>query len=215
MLTLVPEEIEEYARRHSSPVPELLEELREVTYADMELPQMQVGPLEGNFLHLLVRITAARRGLEIGMFTGYSTLMMASALPDDGEITTCDVDPKAEAVARRFFERSPHGGKIKIRMGPALETLKQLQGPLDFAFIDADKANYVNYYEAVLPLVRPGGWIAADNTLWSGAVLDEAAEQDGDTAALVAFSGHVARDDRVRQVLLTVRDGITLIWKKQ
>ena len=213
MLTLVPEEIEEYARRNTSPVPDLLEELREVTYAETDLPQMQVGPLEGTFLQLLVRLTGARRGLEIGMFTGYSTQMMAAALPDDGLLVTCDVDPKAEAIARRFFDRSPHGKKIQVRMGPALETLQALQGPFDFAFIDADKVNYIRYYEAILPLLTPGGWIAADNTLWSGAVLQGEADRSEDTAALVAFSAHVAADDRVRQVLLTVRDGITLIWK--
>ena len=214
MLTLVPEEIEEYARRSTTPVPELLEELREVTYARTELPQMQVGPLEGNLLHLLVRITGARRGVEIGMFTGYSALMMASALPEGGELITCDVDPAAEAIARSFFDRSPVGTRIQVRIAPALQTLETLEGPFDFAFIDADKTNYVNYYEAVLPLLRPGGWIAADNTLWNGRVLDDPAEQSEDTRALVAFSRHVAEDDRTHQALLTVRDGITLIWKK-
>lgn len=214
MIQLVPENIEDYAAGQTTPVPALLEELREVTYASMELPQMQVGVLEGTFLQLLVRLSGARRGLEIGMFTGYSTLMMAGGLPQDGELITCDVDPKAEEVARSFFARSPHGGKIRVCMGPALETIAGLQGPLDFAFIDADKANYVHYFEAVLPLLRPGGWIAADNTLWSGAVLDDPADQDEDTRTLAAFSRHVAADDRVDQVLLTVRDGITLIWKK-
>jgi caffeoyl-CoA O-methyltransferase len=214
MLTLVPEEVEEYARRQTNPVPSLLEELREVTYARTAQPQMQVGPLEGWFLHLLVRLSGARRGLELGMFTGYSALMMAAALPEDGELVTCDVDPEAEAIARSFFARSPHGRKIRIRMGPALETLRTLAGPLDFAFLDADKTSYIDYYEAVLPLLRRGGWIAADNTLWSGAVLEPAAEQDEDTRALVAFSRHVAADERTVQVLLTVRDGITLIWKK-
>jgi predicted O-methyltransferase YrrM len=213
MLTLVPEEIEEYARRMTSPVPALLDELRDVTFAEMASPQMQVGQLEGNLLHLLVRLTGARRGIEIGMFTGYSALMMAAALPAEGTLVTCDIDPKAEAIARRFFARSPDGRKIQVRMGPALETLPTLEGPFDFAFIDADKANYVRYYEAVLPLLRPGGWIAADNTLWSGDVLRAPADRDASTGALVAFSEHVAADVRVRQVLLTVRDGVTLIWK--
>jgi caffeoyl-CoA O-methyltransferase len=214
MIDLVPEAIEQYAAEQTTPVPELLEELREVTYATMDAPQMQVGVLEGMFLQLLVRLSGARRGLEIGMFTGYSTLMMAAGLPDDGELTTCDVDPGAEEVARRFFERSPHGSKIRVRMGPALETLQTLKGPLDFAFIDADKVNYGHYFDAVVPLVRPGGWIAADNTLWSGNVLKSPESQDDDTRALAAFSRHVAADDRVDQVLLTVRDGITLIWRK-
>jgi caffeoyl-CoA O-methyltransferase len=214
MITLVPEEIEEYAIRQTTAVPALMEELRDVTYSGMELPQMQVGVLEGTFLQLLVRISGARRGLEIGMFTGYSTLMMAAGLPEGGELITCDVDPKAEEVARDFFARSPHGGKIRVCMGPALETLDRIEGPLDFAFIDADKANYIHYFDRVMPLLRPGGWIAADNTLWSGDVLKDPAEQDLDTRTLAAFSQHVAADDRVDQVLLTVRDGITLIWKK-
>jgi caffeoyl-CoA O-methyltransferase len=214
MIQLVPEEIEDYARGQTTPVPPLLDELREVTYATMDLPQMQVGVLEGTFLQLLVRLSGARRGLEIGMFTGYSTLMMAGGLPERGELITCDVDPRAEEVARSFFARSPHGGKIRVCMGPALETIRSLDGPLDFAFIDADKVNYVPYFEAVLPLLRPGGWIAADNTLWNGAVLDDPAHQDEDTRALVAFSRHVADDNRVDQVLLTVRDGITLLWKR-
>lgn len=214
MKPMVAEEIEEYAREQTAPVPELLEELREVTYARAELPQMQVGRLEGNFLQILVGMSGARRGIELGMFTGYSALMMAAALPDDGELITCDVNPASEEIARSFFARSPHGRKIHVRMGPALETLATLEGPLDFAFIDADKTNYVRYYDALVPLLRPGGWIAADNTLWSGAVLDDASSQDDDTRALVAFSRHVAADPRTTQVLLTVRDGITLIWKR-
>ena len=175
---------------------------------------MQVGVLEGNFLNLLVRLSGARRGVELGMFTGYSTLMMASALPEDGEITTCDINPEAERVARSFFERSPHGRKITVRMGPGLETLASLPGPFDFAFLDADKTGYIGYFEAILPKLRTGGWIAADNTLWNGLVLDDPSVQDEDTRALVAFNRHVAADERVDQVLLTVRDGITLIWKK-
>jgi len=215
MIRLVPEEIEEYAVRQTSAVSPLMEELREVTFAEMDSPQMQVGALEGTFLQLLVRISGARRGVEVGMFTGYSTLMMAAALPDDGELITCDVNPRAEAVARSFFDRSPHGRKIDVRMGPALETLEALEGPFDFAFIDADKVNYIRYYEKVLPRLRPGGWIAADNTLWNGEVLRDPAEQDDDTRALVAFSRHVAGDARVSQALLTVRDGITLIHKQE
>jgi len=212
-MNLVSEAIEEYAQGATTPPPALLEELRAVTYARTRMPQMQVGPLEGMLLHLLVRLSGARRGIEVGMFTGYSALMMAAALPDDGRLVTCDIDPEAEAIARSFFVRSPHGRKIEVRIGPALDTLKTLAGPFDFAFVDADKSNYVRYYEAVLPLLRPGAWIAADNTLWSGNVLRPAAEQDDDTRALVEFSRHVRADARVDQALLTVRDGVTLIWK--
>src|SRR4029077_15838815 len=126
-----------------------------------------VDPIEGRFLKMLVRMTGARTVLELGMFTGYSALMMAEALPDDGRLITCEVDPKAEAIARRYFAESPHGDKITIRMGPALETIKPSTDPLDLLFIAPDKSNYANYSEACLPLLRPGGLIVADNVLWS------------------------------------------------
>src|SRR5262249_30805734 len=129
-LTLVPEAVEAYAAAHAEPVPPLLEALRRETQESMQHPQMQVGRIEGAFLRLLVRLIRAKRILEIGMFTGYSALMMAEGLPDDGELITCDVDPKAEAIARRYFAQSPHGRKIKVQMGPALETLRGLAGPL-------------------------------------------------------------------------------------
>lgn len=210
-LTLVPEAIEAYAAAHSDPVPPLLDALREETYAKMSSPQMQVGRIEGSFLKLLVRLSRARRVLEIGMFTGYSGLMMAEGLPDDGELITCDVDPQAEEVARRSFAKSPHGKKIQIRMGPALQTMKTLQGPFDLVFIDADKENYSAYYDAAFPLLRAGGLIVADNTLWSGRVLDPQSDSD---RAIVAFNEKVARDSRVEKVLLTVRDGMMLAFKK-
>lgn len=210
-LTLVPEAIEAYAAAHSDPVPPLLDALREETYAKMSSPQMQVGRIEGSFLKLLVRLSRARRVLEIGMFTGYSGLMIAEGLPDDGELITCDVNPQAEEVARRYFAKSPHGKKIQIRMGPALQTMKTLQGPFDLVFIDADKENYSAYYDAALPLLRAGGLIVADNTLWSGRVLDPQSDSD---RAIVAFNEKVARDNRVEKVLLTVRDGMMLALKK-
>jgi caffeoyl-CoA O-methyltransferase len=208
---IVPDAIDAYAEQHSDEVEPLFDELRAETFASMESPQMQVGRLEGRFLHLLVKMTSARRVLEIGMFTGYSALMMASALPDDGELVTCDIDPAAEAIARRYFDRHPHGKKITIRMGPALDTLASLSGPLDLVFIDADKGNYVAYYEAVLPLLRPGGLIVADNTLWSGKVVAPQTEVE---QAIARFNDHVARDARVDKVLLTVRDGMTLARKR-
>jgi caffeoyl-CoA O-methyltransferase len=210
-LTLVPEAIEAYATEHSEGVAPLFEALREETYASMKSPNMQVGRLEGNLLRLLVKLSGAKHALEIGMFTGYSGLMIAAGLPPDGTLVTCDVDPKAEAIARRAFAKSPHGKKIEIRMGPALETLKTLKGPLDFVFIDADKENYLGYYEAVLPLLRTGGLLVADNTLWSGKVLAPASASD---KAIVDFNAKVAKDSRVDKVLLTVRDGMTLALKR-
>ncbi|MGZ5564184.1 MAG: O-methyltransferase, partial [Chthoniobacterales bacterium] len=149
--------------------------------------------------------------LEIGMFTGYSTLMMAEALPDDGRLITCEIDPKAEAIARRYFAQSPQGQRITIRMGPALETIRTLSGPLDLVFIDADKVNYSNYYEACIPLLRPGGLIIGDNVLWSGKVIDP---KDDDTRAIVAFNRLVQSDPRVENVCLTVRDGMMLARKR-
>ena len=210
-LTLVPEPIEEYAAEHTEAPAPIFEKLREETYSKMSLPQMQVGRNEGTFLKLLVRLSRAKRVLEVGMFTGYSGLMMAEGLPDDGELITCDVDPKAEAMAKRYFAQSPHGKKIHIRMGPALETIKTLKGPIDMVFIDADKENYPKYYDAVLPLLRKGGLLVADNVLWSGRVLDPKEETD---RAIVEFNDKVAKDARVEKVLLSVRDGMMLAVKK-
>jgi len=204
--------VEQFARDHTEPESELHVCLREETYRVMDRPQMQVDVIEGRLLKMLVRLTRAHTILEIGTFTGYSALMMAEGLPDDGRLITCEVDPKAEAIARRYFCESPHGRKITIRMGPALETIKTLSGPLDLVFIDADKANYSNYYEASLPLLKSGGLIVADNVLWSGKVLDP---KDADDHAIVAFDRMVQSDPRVENVCLTVRDGMMLAWKRK
>src|SRR5215216_3704232 len=211
MISFIDEAIEQYAEEHTKAPSDLFERLKEETYREMNSPQMQVGRIEGTFLKMLLRLTCARRVLEIGMFTGYSALMMAEGLPEDGRLITCDVDPKAEAVARRYFAESPHGHKIEVRMGLALETIASITEALDLVFIDADKENYVNYYEACFPLVRPGGLIVADNVLWSGKVLNP---EDEPTRAIVAFNERVQRDPRVENVCLTVRDGMMLIWKK-
>ena len=211
MLNILPDGIDAYAEQVTEPADPLLEELRKETYANMASPGMQTGRVEGTFLTLLVQLARAKRVLEIGMFTGYSGLSIAAGLPDDGELITCDVDPKAEEVAKRYFARSPHGKKIQIRMGPALETIASLKGPLDLVFIDADKENYSAYYDAVFPLVRPGGLIVADNALWSGRVLDPKAETD---RAIVAYNQKVSADPRVTKVMLTVRDGMFLALKK-
>ena len=210
-MTFIDKAVEQYAHDHTRPESDLFRRLREETFREMQYPQMQVGRIEGQFLKLLVRLVGARRVLEIGMFTGYSGLMMAEGLPDDGRLITCDVDPKAEAIARRYFAESGHGHKIEVRMGPALETIKTLDGPLDMVFIDADKTNYSNYYEAVMGLVRPGGLIVADNVLWSGEVVNP---QDESARAIAAFNERVQQDPRVENVCLTVRDGMMLAWKR-
>jgi caffeoyl-CoA O-methyltransferase len=208
-LTLVSEEIEAYAARHTTPLPPLLQELIEKTHAEFgEQATMLSGRVVGTLLQMLVAASGAGRVLEIGTFTGFSAQMMAAALPDDGTVITCDVNPKAIAIARSFFERSLHGRKIEVREGPALDTLRTLQPGFDLVFIDADKPNYINYYEAALPLLAPRGLIAVDNVLWSGDVLSP---NDENARAIVAFNEHVQKDAYVSNVMLSVRDGVMLI----
>lgn len=211
MLTLVPDEIERYAANLAPAESPLLQELAKVTYAETDAPMMQVGRLQGALLRLLVRLVQARRVLEIGTFTGYSALVMAEGLPDDGELITCDRDSETTAIAKRFWARSPHGGKIKLLLGPARETVKSLSGPFDLVFIDADKTAYLHYWETCVPLVRSHGLLVADNVLWSGRVLSPRSEDD---RALAQFNARVAADDRVEAVMLTVRDGVTLARKR-
>jgi caffeoyl-CoA O-methyltransferase len=204
--------IEAYTEAHTTPRPALFDELRAVTYATMQSPQMQVGRVEGTLLKTLVALSGARRIVEIGTFTGFSALCMAEALPDDGELVTCDIDPEATQTAQRFFDRSPHCRKIRLRLGDALETLRSLPaGPwIDLVFLDADKERYLDYYEELLPRLRQGGLVVADNTLWSGHVL--APKEDTDHA-IVAFNRRVTEDPRVENVLLSVRDGVMLARK--
>lgn len=192
-------------------MPELIASLVNETHQSTSAPQMMVGHIEGAFLRLLVRITRANQILEIGTFTGYSSLAMAEGLPANGKLITLDVSKQSTDIAKKYWEKSPHGSKIKSILGPALESIETLEESFDMAFIDADKANYINYYEAILPKLNQGGLIVADNTLWSGRVLQPEAKSDH---ALAKFNHHVLSDSRVECVLLTVRDGMMLIWKK-
>ena len=211
MAFIVEPQVEEYAEAYTTPDGELFERLAEETRAKTTAPQMMVGRIEGRFLATLVALSGARRILEFGTFTGYSSISMASALPPDGKVITLDVDPEATAIARRYMDESGHGDKIEIRLGPALETLKDVAGPFDLIFIDADKENYVNYYEAALPLLADNGLLIADNVLWSGRVVEDGGDES--TRAIKEFNEHVG-DDRVAAVMLTVRDGMTLIRKR-
>lgn len=210
-LRLVAPELDSYAVSKSEPTSELLQELVDVTNSNTEHPQMLTGPLEGRLLKVVAQLVGAKRILEIGMFTGYSALSMAEGLPDDGELITCDLDPYCMSIARKFFERSPHGKKIHIMEGPALESLKKLKGPFDMAFIDADKVNYSNYYEGVLPLMRQGGVILIDNVLYSGKVV---APECDNSRAIATLNDFIAKDERVDRVLLPVRDGVFLVRKR-
>jgi caffeoyl-CoA O-methyltransferase len=203
--------MDEYAEAHSTPRDELLTRLFEETHEKLAAPQMLTGGIEGGFLHTLVWVSGAKRVLEIGTYSGYSALSMAAALPDDGEIITCDVWEEANEVARRYAAESPHGSKIDFRLGPALETIAELEGPFDLVFIDADKDNYDNYFEATLPLLSERGLIIVDNTLWSGRVLPGRDDGSDQTKSIGALNDKLASDPRIVTVMLPIRDGVTLV----
>lgn len=213
MKTLVAPEIEAYAQAQSMPESDAARALREETQRTMAYAQMLVGPLEGAFLKMVTQLVGARRVLEIGMFTGYSALWFAEALPDDGRVLTCEVDESSAALGRKHFANSPHGRKIEIRLGPALETMRELAGPFDVIFIDADKVNYLNYYRRAMELLSPAGVILIDNVLWDGDVLKQPPPDDK-TAAIQELNRTVANDSRVTAVLVTIRDGVLMIRKK-
>jgi len=198
--------LDDYVERLSSPHETLLAELSDATARELGEEQMLTGPVAGRFLELLVWFGRPRRVLEIGTFSGHSALAMAAALPDGGRIDTCEVSPERAAVAQRYFDRSPYGSKITLHLGPALETIRALDGEFDLVFVDADKDGYVDYYEAVLPRLAERGLIVADNTLASGRVLSG-------EGPIVRFNDHVAADPRSVQTLLSIRDGMTLIRK--
>lgn len=206
--------IDAYAAAHSWAESDICKALREETYRAMEFPQMVVGPLEGAFLKMMVRLVGAARVLEIGMFTGYSALCFAEALPPEGRVVTCETDEKSAALARAYFARSPLGRKITVKMGPALDTLRTLAGPFDLIFVDADKVNYVNYYRRALELVSAKGVILIDNVLWSGDVLKQP-PPDPSTAAIQELNRLVSSDPGVDAVLVTLRDGVLVITRKQ
>ncbi len=209
-MRITPKKIERYCAENTSPESELLRDLVTETYATTSSPQMQIGHVEGAFLRLLVRSVSAKRVLELGTFTGYSALVMAEGLPDGGKLITCDIDPEATAIAKRYWSRSPHGGKIELRLGAALETLKTIKGTFDLVFIDADKENYINYWELCVPKTRSGGLLVVDNVLWGGDVLDPKDETD---RAIAEFNRHVHGDKRVEVVMLPLRDGVTVAYK--
>jgi len=210
MSFIVPEEIEAYAAAHTTSPEELLAELAEETKATLRSPQMLTGPIEGRLLELLVHGVKAKRVLELGTYSGYSSLSMAAGLAEGGHIDSCEVDEKHAEVARRYIARSRYADRITVHLGPALETIGRLGGEFDFVFIDADKGNYGAYYDALLPRLGPHGLMAIDNTLWSGRVLDESDDSE-DTRAIRELNDRIAADERVVAVQLTVRDGVTLI----
>jgi caffeoyl-CoA O-methyltransferase len=210
---IVNEDVERYADEHSTLDPEFFRRLEEETRATTTAPQMMVGPLEGQLLGWLVWLSSARSILEIGTFTGYSSISMALNLPDGGRIVSLDVNEETTAVARRYAEEAGVADRIDYRVGSAIEGLQELDGPFELVFIDADKESYVDYYENVLPKLSERGFIVADNVLWSGRVLEEGGDESA--AAIKRFNDHVAADERVECLVLTVRDGMTLIRRRR
>jgi len=207
---IVRPELDEYAEQHTTPPTELLAALAEETRATLSAPQMLTGTVEGRFLELLVFASGARRVLEIGTYSGYSALSMAAGLPPEGRIDTCEIEERHAEVARRYIAQSPYADRIHVHLGPALETVSRLDGPFDFVFVDADKTGYAGYYDAVLPKLAPRGLIAFDNTLQDGRVVDDPDDSES-TRAIVELNKHLREDTRVTCVLLTVRDGVTLV----
>jgi caffeoyl-CoA O-methyltransferase len=210
-MDLVDRMIEDYVRSLARPLDGLLEELEEMTLARTAHPNFLTGRVEGAFLRMLVQMTGARTVVEVGTYTGYSALMMASALPVDGRLYTLDIDPDMMALAQSYFSRASFGEKIVPVLGDARRTLSDLPGPFDMAFIDADKTSYEHYYDVILTKLRPGGLIVLDNTLWYGSVLSP---RDEDSRAIASINERISRDDRVEAVILTVRDGVTLVRKR-
>jgi caffeoyl-CoA O-methyltransferase len=210
---IVPDELDAYAEAHTTPPGPLLAELAEETKATLSSPQMLTGVVEGRFLEQLVFALKAKRVLELGTFSGYSSLSMAAGLPEGGHVDTCEISEEHAEVARRYHAQSPLGKRITIHLGPALETIERLGGDWDFVFIDADKENYANYYEALVPRLKETGLMAIDNTLWSGRVLDDE-DDSGATRAIRELNERVVADERVVAVQLTVRDGVTLVRRR-
>jgi len=211
------ETLNRYIKEHSAPEHPVLAELRAAT-AGIPHAGMQISPEQGQLMALLVKMLGARRTIEVGVFTGYSSLAVALALPADGRVVACDVSEEWTRVARRFWEKAGVAAKVDLRLAPALETLDKLlaageAGRYDFAFIDADKGNYDGYYERCLKLLRAGGVAAVDNTLWNGWVADPAHTED-DTRAIRAFNDKVAADERVDASLVPIGDGLTLARKR-
>jgi caffeoyl-CoA O-methyltransferase len=208
-------ELYEYVLAHGHNDDPIRRELSEETAQLGLISQMEIAPEQGTLMALLAGAIGARSAVEVGTFTGYSSLCVARALPEDGRLLCCDVSEKWTSVARRYWDRAGIAHKITLKIAPAVETLRALPAsyPIDFAFIDADKINYATYYEEILKRMRPDGLILIDNVLWGGSVIDEA-RQDADTKAIRALNDFIAQDQRVEAVMVAVSDGLTIVRKK-
>lgn len=205
------DQIEKYAINHTTDHSEIIKELVSVSEQNLEHIDMLSGRLVGRLLDLLVKISGAKRVLEVGAFAGFSALTMAEALPEDGELFTCEYNERYEDIARTFFEKSEAGSKITLLMGKALDTIPTISGSFDFVFLDADKINYPNYYEMILPRLEQDGIMVIDNVFWSGEVLNP---ESNKARAIDELNTIIRDDDSVEQVMLPVRDGVTVLRKK-
>ena len=208
------EAIEEYILSHSDDEGELLAALNRDANVNLLRPRMLSGHLQGRILKMFCRMLAPKRVLEIGTYTAYATLCMAEGMAPDGRIHTIEINDEMEDFINKYLDRSPHKEKITVHFGDALEVIPKLGGEFDLVFIDADKRLYFEYYDLVFPMVRPGGLILADNTLWDGHVVEVPRSADKQTLGIMAFNDKIKRDDRVEKVILPLRDGLTMIWKK-
>ncbi len=212
---IVPDPIEAYASAHSTPESDVLAALAAHTKAGTPFPGMMTGHLEGRFLEMLVFATQPKLVVEIGTFTGYGSISLASGLLPGGRVITCDVNEETTAIARRFAADAGVADRIDFRLGPALDTLATIDEPIDLAFIDADKSSYRGYFEAVLAKLAPRGLIAIDNVLWGGSVVDAPRDDERpDTQALRELNDELARDERIVCVMTTIRDGVTLVRRR-
>jgi predicted O-methyltransferase YrrM len=206
--------LEDYILSHSDPEPEYLAKVNRTTHLKVINPRMLSGHLQGRALAMFCHMIQPGKILELGTFTGYSALCMAEALPDDGILHTIECDDELESFILQNFAGSEHGKKICLHIGDALSEIKNIEETFDLVFIDADKREYLAYYEAVLPKLRSGGFILADNTLWDGKVLKSVEPNDAQTIAIMSFNDYVAKDKRVEKVMLPLRDGLTIMRKK-
>ncbi|GAB3570982.1 O-methyltransferase [Spirosoma luteolum] len=213
-MDFLPADLTAYAEAHTSPETELLQQLNRNTRAQVMAPRMLSGHLQGRLLAMIAQMIRPRRILEIGTYTGYSALCLAEGLTDDGLLITLEQNEELEDFARSYWQRSPLGAKIDLRIGPAADLIPTLDDVFDLVFIDADKRNNHLYYELIMDRLRPGGFILADNVLWSGKVTAPLKPNDLDTAAVLAFNAQVQADPRVENILLPIRDGIMLIRKR-
>lgn len=210
MFTIVNEDIEKYCQTNTKAEPMLLQNLIKETYDTQDLPHMLTGRIEGRLLKMLVSISNAKEALEIGMFTGYSALSIAEALPNHGRLITTEILEKPASIAKKYFAKSPHGHKITVKMQKALDVISEIEHKLDFVFVDADKSNYINYFNAVLPKLNIGGLMVFDNMLWSGKVLKPSQKRD---IILHELNELIASHPDVENVFLTVRDGVNIVRK--